>query len=48
MKLTKQFLEFQLQSQPITKNSIISASLLFHKKPVISIRKIQTIADDVM
>jgi len=40
MKLTKDLLYYQLQQQPITKNSVISASILMHQKPVISIRKI--------
>jgi hypothetical protein len=44
LKLTKNLYEYQYSEQPITKNAIVSSILLFHQKPVISIKKILTIA----
>jgi glycerol-3-phosphate O-acyltransferase len=47
LKLTKNLYEYQYKEQPITKNTIVSSILLFHKKPYITIKKIKVYAQEI-
>ena len=46
LQLTRDLYKIHQKEQPITKNSIISAALLFNQKPTLSFRKLKDISSD--